>query len=113
MPGSRVDAELLVGPVVVAALVDADLAPPVFEALILREVVVERIAAGVKGLLRHIDALIVLKAGMEFLRKLIDGAPIQTALMTAAKASSIAVTRSGAAPSIPSIAEVEKGLMEK
>ena len=48
-----------------------------------------------------------------FLRKLIDGAPIQTALMTAAKASSIAVTRSGAAPSIPSIAEVEKGLMEK
>ena len=45
-----------------------------------------------------------------FLRKLIDGAPIQTALLTAAKASSIAVTRSGAAPSIPSMQEVEEGL---
>jgi ribokinase len=45
-----------------------------------------------------------------FLRRLIDGAPIQTALMTAAKASSIAVTRRGAAPSIPSIKEVEEGL---
>lgn len=45
-----------------------------------------------------------------FLRRLIDGALIQEALMTAAKASSIAVTRSGAAPSIPSIAEVEEGL---
>jgi ribokinase len=47
-----------------------------------------------------------------FLRRLIDGAPIREALMTAAKASSIAVTRSGAAPSIPSIAEVEEGLKE-
>ena len=45
-----------------------------------------------------------------FLRKLIDGDSIQTALMTAAKASSIAVTRSGAAPSIPSMQEVEKEL---
>ena len=48
-----------------------------------------------------------------FLRKLIDGAPIQTALMTAAKASSIAVTRSGAAPSIPSMEEVEAGLAKE
>lgn len=42
-----------------------------------------------------------------FIRKLTDGADIQTALRTAAKASSIAVTRVGAAPSIPTMAEVE------
>ncbi len=45
-----------------------------------------------------------------FVRKLVEGADIQTALRTAAKASSIAVTREGAVPSIPSMEEVEKGL---
>ena len=45
-----------------------------------------------------------------FIRKLSDGADIQTALRTAAKASSIAVTRVGAAPSIPTMEEVEKSL---
>ncbi len=47
-----------------------------------------------------------------FVRKLTEGADIQTALRTAAKASSIAVTRVGAAPSIPSMEEVERGLAE-
>ena len=43
---------------------------------------------------------------------LAEGADIQTALRTAAKASSIAVTRVGAAPSIPTMEEVEASLRE-
>lgn len=45
-----------------------------------------------------------------FVRRLVEGADIQTALRTAAKASSIAVTRVGAVPSIPTMEEVEEGL---
>lgn len=45
-----------------------------------------------------------------FVKKLTEGADIQTALRTAAKASSIAVTRVGAVPSIPDMAEVEASL---
>ncbi len=48
-----------------------------------------------------------------FVKKLADGADIQTALRTAAKASSIAVTRVGAAPSIPTMEEVEASLKEE
>ena len=48
-----------------------------------------------------------------FIRKLTEGADIQTALRTAAKASSIAVTRVGAAPSIPTMEEVEASLKEE
>lgn len=45
-----------------------------------------------------------------FLAKIIEGASVAEALRTAAKASSIAVSRPGAAPSIPTMAEVEQGL---
>ena len=48
-----------------------------------------------------------------FVKKLAEGADIQTALRTAAKASSIAVTRVGAAPSIPTMEEVEASLKEE
>lgn len=48
-----------------------------------------------------------------FIKKLADGSDIQTALRTAAKASSIAVTREGAAPSIPTMEEVELSLSEE
>ena len=48
-----------------------------------------------------------------FIKKLTEGADIQTALKTAAKASSIAVTRVGAAPSIPTLEEVEASLKEE
>lgn len=41
-----------------------------------------------------------------FVRELVEGADIQTALRIAAKASSIAVTRVGAVPSIPTMEEV-------
>ena len=47
-----------------------------------------------------------------FVSKLAEGADIQTALRTAAKASSIAVTRVGAVPSIPTREEVEAALEE-
>lgn len=45
-----------------------------------------------------------------FLAKMIEGATVAEALRTAAKASSIAVSRPGAAPSIPTMAEVAEGL---
>ncbi len=45
-----------------------------------------------------------------FLSGIIKGKPPEEALLQAAKASSIAVTRPGAAPSIPTIAEVEEAL---
>lgn len=47
-----------------------------------------------------------------FIASLIDGAPVADALRTAAKASSIAVSRPGAAPSIPTMEEVKAGLAE-
>lgn len=47
-----------------------------------------------------------------FLAKIIEGATVAEALRTAAKASSIAVSRPGAAPSIPTMAEVAAGLAE-
>lgn len=45
-----------------------------------------------------------------FLAKIIEGAGVAEALRTAAKASSIAVSRPGAAPSIPTMEEVVEGL---
>lgn len=45
-----------------------------------------------------------------FLAKMMGGATVAEALRTAAKASSIAVSRPGAAPSIPTMKEVEDGL---
>ena len=48
-----------------------------------------------------------------FIKMLAGGSDIQTALRTAAKASSIAVTREGAAPSIPTMEEVELSLQEE
>lgn len=47
-----------------------------------------------------------------FLAKIIEGATVAEALRTAAKASSIAVSRPGAAPSIPTMTEVAAGLAE-
>ena len=47
-----------------------------------------------------------------FLASVIAGAPVAEALRTAAKASSIAVSRPGAAPSIPTMDEVKAGLAE-
>ncbi len=47
-----------------------------------------------------------------FVREMVKGEPVQTALRIASKASSIAVTRVGAVPSIPSMAEVEESLKE-
>ena len=47
-----------------------------------------------------------------FLAKIIEGATVAEALRTAAKASSIAVSRRGAAPSIPTMTEVAAGLAE-
>ena len=48
-----------------------------------------------------------------FLAKIIEGASVADALRTAAKASSIAVSRPGAAPSIPTMEEVMQGLAEE
>lgn len=48
-----------------------------------------------------------------FLAKIIEGATVAEALRTAAKASSIAVSRPGAAPSIPTMEEVKQGLAEE
>ena len=48
-----------------------------------------------------------------FVKKLSDGSDIQTALRIAAKASSIAVTRVGAVPSIPTLEEVEASLQDE
>ncbi|MDD2958576.1 MAG: ribokinase [Lachnospiraceae bacterium] len=47
-----------------------------------------------------------------FMASIIDGMPVAQALKTAAKASSIAVSRPGATPSIPTMEEVKKGLAE-
>lgn len=47
-----------------------------------------------------------------FVEEIANGRSVETALRTAAKASSIAVTRKGAVPSIPLIAEVRKALGE-
>lgn len=47
-----------------------------------------------------------------FLAKQMEGAGVAEALRTAAKASSIAVSRPGAAPSIPTMEEVTEGLNE-
>lgn len=48
-----------------------------------------------------------------FLAKIIEGASVAEALRTAAKASSIAVSRPGAAPSIPTMEEVKQGLAQE
>lgn len=48
-----------------------------------------------------------------FIASVIEGASVAEALRTAAKASSIAVSRHGAAPSIPTMEEVKQGLAER
>ena len=48
-----------------------------------------------------------------FIASVIEGASVAEALRTAAKASSIAVSRPGAAPSIPTMEEVKQGLAKK
>jgi len=46
-----------------------------------------------------------------FIRKMAEGADMQTALRTAAGAAAISITRMGAAPSIPAMEEVERFLL--
>ena len=48
-----------------------------------------------------------------FIASVIEGVSVAEALRTAAKASSIAVSRPGAAPSIPTMEEVKQGLAKK